>query len=237
MDYNERAENLPNEQEEGGRGRNDINERVIFSALRVSRALKRCPPDLGELPFPPAVGRVLDCVRKNSGVSSRELCELLDLRPSSLSEILARAEKDGLLARIPDEEDKRMQHITLTEKGETLVAGIENTRARDAVQKTACFTEEEKKTFCELCDRLSAHLEKLALDLPEYREPYGGPAEEVFGGVPHGGPRDGRFPGGLGDEQDRRGPRGIFRKKPPRPDREGKEGQGRPFPPDARFRC
>lgn len=237
MSEYEKMENLPNVQEEGSGDRNDINERVIFSALRVSRALKRCPPDLGELPFPPAVGSVLDCVRKNSGVSSRELCELLDLRPSSLSEILARAEKDGLLARVPDEEDKRMQHIALTEKGESLVAGIENARTQDAVQKTACFTEEEKKIFCELCDRLSAHLEKLALDLPEYREPQGGPREEAFGGAPHGGPRDGRFPGGPGGEPERRGPRGIFRKKPPRPEREEKEGQTRPFPPDARFRC
>ena len=67
--------------------REDLNMKALFSVLRMSRALKRCPPDQGERPFPPAVGRMLHCVQMNPGVSSRELCELLDLRPSSLSEM------------------------------------------------------------------------------------------------------------------------------------------------------
>ena len=84
------------------------DERVVFSILKLSRAMRRCPPPRGELPFPPAVGRLLECVAAAPGVSSRELCEALDLRPSSLSEILARAEGEGLLTRAVDEEDRRV---------------------------------------------------------------------------------------------------------------------------------
>ena len=45
---------------------------------------------------------------------------------------------------------------------------MEAARQKDLERKTSCFTEEEKAQFCALCDRLSAHLESLALDLPEF---------------------------------------------------------------------
>ena len=73
---------------------------VIFAILKLSRAMRRCPPDPGKPPFPPAIGRLLACVSENSGISSRELCEMLDLRPSSLSEMLSRAEQEGWITRL-----------------------------------------------------------------------------------------------------------------------------------------
>ena len=130
---------------------------VILAVLKLSRAMRRCapPPPPPGPPFPgnPAdregfpgpghpcrpvggsAGRLLACIAENPNVSSRDLCEILDLRPSSLSEMLAR--------------------------------GMEAARKKDAERKTACFTEEEKAQFCALCNRLSEHLESLALDLPE----------------------------------------------------------------------
>ena len=70
----------------------NIDFDVILASLKLARAMRRCPPERGEHPFPPAVGRLLACTAENPGVSSRELCELLDVRPSSLSEMLARAD-------------------------------------------------------------------------------------------------------------------------------------------------
>ena len=180
---------------------------VILASLKLARAMRRCPPERGEAPFPPAVGRLLACAAENPGVSSRELCELLDVRPSSLSEMLARAEADGLLTRAADEADKRVQRITLTEKGSRLIADLKTARDEDARKKTSCLTEEEKKQFCSLCNRLSEHIEKLALELPEGLMP-------DHPGLHHSGPR---HPG-----EDRPGPEGPGRS---------------PFPPGGRFRC
>ena len=148
---------------------NHLDHDVILASLKLARAMRRCPPERGEAPFPPAVGRLLACAAENPGVSSRELCELLDVRPSSLSEMLARAEADGLLTRAADEADKRVQRITLTEKGSRLISELKSARDEDARKKTSCLTEEEKKQFCELCEKLSGHIERLALDLPEVR--------------------------------------------------------------------
>ena len=171
---------------------------VILASLKLARAMRRCPPERQEMPFPPAVGRLLTCAAENPGVSSRELCELLDVRPSSLSELLARAEADGLLTRAVDEADRRIQRITLSEKGRRIITDMESARDLDARKKTACLTEAEKRQFCELCNRLSEHIERLALDLPEDRRM---PPHHPGPGFPPPGPGPRHCP--PGPEEDR----------------------------------
>ena len=180
---------------------------VILASLKLARAMRRCPPERQEMPFPPAVGRLLTCAAENPGVSSRELCELLDVRPSSLSEMLARAEADGLLTRAVDEADRRIQRITLSEKGRRIITDMESARDLDARKKTACLTEAEKRQFCELCNRLSEHIERLALDLPEDRWM---PPHHPGPGFPPPGPGPRHCP--PGPEEDRPGDPGF----PPR---------------------
>ena len=185
---------------------------VILAFLKLARAMRRCPPERREYPFPPAVGRLLECAAQNPGVSSRELCEFLDLRPSSLSEILSRAEADGLLTRAVDEADRRVQRVSLSEKGQKLITEMQAARDLDAQKKTSCLTEEEKEQFCTLCNKLGEHIERLALDLPEDRRMPPPPP----GFAPPPGPRPcPRKPEGEDS-----------------PDRPGRP----PFPPGGRFR-
>ena len=193
----------------------NIDFDVILASLKLARAMRRCPPERGEHPFPPAVGRLLACTAENPGVSSRELCELLDVRPSSLSEMLARAEADGLLTRAVDEEDRRIQRISLSEKGQRILSDMEAVRSLDAQKKTACFTDEEKQQFCALCNKLSEHIERLALDLPEDRRMPPPPPGPGF--PPHEGP----------------GPRHC----PPGPDGKRPDPHLLPIPPDKRMKC
>ena len=142
---------------------------VIVAILRLSRALRRCPSEKGKESFPPAVGRLLYCVSKNSGVSSRKLCKLLDLRPSSLSELLSKGEAAGLLERTADENDRRIQHVALTAKGQEAVDRMEAEREEAYRKKISCFSEEEARQFCELSRRLTSHLESLDRPLTDNR--------------------------------------------------------------------
>ena len=180
---------------------------VILACLKLARAMRRIPPERREYPFPPAVGRLLDCAAKNPGVSSRELCEFLDVRPSSLSEMLSRAEADGFITRTVDEADRRVQRISLSAKGQKAVTEMETARNLEAQKMTSALTEEEKEQFCALCDKLIARMERLALDLPEDRR-MPPPPPPGF---------DPPFPGPDNDRP----------KKPGRP----------PFPPGARIKC
>ena len=187
---------------------------VILASLKLARAMRRCPPERREYPFPPAIGRLLECAAKNPGVSSRELCEFLDLRPSSLSEMLSRAEADGLLTRTADEADRRVQRISLTEKGRKAVTEMETARDLDARRRVSCLTEEEKEQFCRLCDKLSEHMERLVLDLPEDRR-MPPPPPPGFPPDGPGFPRPGPFAG---------------------PEDEAPEKPRRPFPPGGRIK-
>ena len=176
---------------------------VILAVLKLSRAMRRCPPDPGKSPFPPAVGRLLECVAENSNVSSRDLCEMMDVRPSSLSEMLGRAESEGWITRTVDEEDRRIQRVVLSGKGQEAVTRMREAREADYEKKTACFTEAEKAQFCALSNRLSDHMESLAADLPEFmrRPPRHGrppfPPEGGFPGKVPPFPPDGEMPDGM----------------------------------------
>lgn len=179
---------------------------IIANILKLARGLRRCPPPLPDLPvdarghtmpFPPALGRLLSVVADNPNVSSRDLCELMDMRPSSLSEILARAESDGWITRYVNKKDHRVQKIRLSKNGRALTDGLKAINEEDARQKTSCLTEEEKILFCEMCNRLFEHMESLEFQaLPPFPEGPGGPGPDDFEGPdgpegpepPHRGP-------------------------------------------------
>ena len=111
---------------------------------------------------PMAGGRLLSILKENSNLSSRELAELLDIRPSSLTELLTKLEQEQLVVRTPDENDRRVIRVSLTEKGTEREEQIAAERTAHLEKFSACFTAEEAEQFCALCDKLAAHLETLS---------------------------------------------------------------------------
>lgn len=154
---------------------------VIMAVMKLSRAMRRHPmrpapphehghscghghgPHHGPHHMPPmAGGRLLSILKENTSLSSRELAELLDIRPSSLTELLTKLEQEQLVARTPDENDRRIIRVSLTEKGAEREAQITAERDAHLEKFSACFTDEEAAQFCELCDKLAAHLETVS---------------------------------------------------------------------------
>ena len=138
----------------------EMKKDVMRSTLKLMRSMRRRPPR-GEHKFPPAVERMLMTLSDNEGATSRDLCEILDVRPSSLSELLGKMEERGLVERRISEEDKRAANVTLTEEGAAAAAQIRAGFEQKAAEFSACFTDEEAARFCELADKLAAHLESL----------------------------------------------------------------------------
>lgn len=60
---------------------------------------------------------VLDILAEEDGVTSGVLAEILDMRPSSVTEILNKLESRGEIKRREDEQDKRIKRIYITEIG------------------------------------------------------------------------------------------------------------------------
>ncbi len=158
---------------------------VISSLFKLTRAMRR-KPHREDHAFPFPVERMLSVLEKNDGATSRELCEILDVRPSSLSELIGKMEELGLVTRRASEEDKRAAQVLLTDGGREAASAIRESMDKRAAEFSACFTDEEAAQFCLLADKLSAHLESLT---PEEDRPHGrcgrGRHEKACGG-PHG---------------------------------------------------
>ncbi len=139
--------------EETMKKRNDVTK----SVLKLMRAMRRRPMHEHELP--PAVGRMLMTLHEHDGAAPSELCEIMDVRPSSMSELLGRMEENALITRVSNETDSRATKVFLSDSGKEVVGRIETRFYEENAKLAACFTEEEAAEFCALCDKLSAHLE------------------------------------------------------------------------------
>ncbi|MGM0126067.1 hypothetical protein IGI37_003468 [Enterococcus sp. AZ194] len=65
----------------------------------------------------PAQQRVLDILSNEDGLTQGTLAEILDVRPSSLTEILKKLEYRNEIERVEDPLDKRIKTVHLTELG------------------------------------------------------------------------------------------------------------------------
>lgn len=67
---------------------------------------------------------LLSCLEHNDGQKPRDLAEQVCLDASSLTGLLDRTERAGLIERRPDPEDRRALRIYLTEAGRKNLAGL-----------------------------------------------------------------------------------------------------------------
>ena len=119
--------------------------------IRSHRALERRPADHR------GVRRVLRLLDLGGGsLSQRELTELMDVRPGSLSELLGKMEARGLISRIRSGEDHRRVTVSLTE------AGAEKAAERGPRDLFAALTDGEKEQLKALLAKLTASWEDSA---------------------------------------------------------------------------
>ena len=118
-------------------------------------------------------GRILSILSKNTTMSQKSLTELLQVRPSSLSEILGKLEMSGYITRDKDDEDQRNVNITITEIGKN--AANEHIKKRQAIA-TELFkplTENEQSELSELLSKLvKAWKEERDISDSEHRHSY-----------------------------------------------------------------
>lgn len=105
---------------------------------------------------------ILCTLRKRGGeMPQRELASRFELKPASLSEVLAKAEEAGLIERTRDACDRRQLIVRLTEKGRSQAE--EDQRAREAFRQAAltCLTDEERTQLEDMLVRITSHWRSL----------------------------------------------------------------------------
>lgn len=151
--------------------------------------------------------RVLVILSKEGTLIQSQLAEIMDIRPSSMTELLSKLEERGLITRTPDENDKRVTNVAITDAGKQ---AIEDDDSTDDMldQIFAGLSEDELAQLDELLSKLNTSLKEKLPDQDD--EPHWGHRfpRRGFGGGPHGHHGHG-FGGPHGDPRGH-GPMGFF---------------------------
>ena len=104
-------------------------------------------------------GRLLYLLNQMEGASQKDLANVLDSRPASVSELIDRLERLELVDRRRGGSDRRKVNLFLTQKGKDTVP--EATAARDTMvsELFADFTEEEMTLLRRLMAKMLRKLE------------------------------------------------------------------------------
>lgn len=151
-----------------------------------------------------AQGHVLALIRTEGPLRQSALLERLDVRSSSLSEVLGKLERQGLIVRERDEADRRGYVITATPLAEAHGPWREEPDGGDAAWLFACLDDTEREQLRGLLVKIARSLQ----DDPACRD----------GLCRHGG-RGGRLPGRVSAEDgpdgwERQGARGCRGRAP-----------------------
>lgn len=169
---------------------NELNEKLMeqFRKYQVlmHQGMRRFAPRGPKEDPHHGQGKVLVMLAENDGVSQKLLTEQSGIRPASLSELIIKLERNGLVERQRNEEDKRNRNVYLTEEGRALAETIKSRKDESADFLFDVLSEEEKETLTVLFDKLITSLEDKVADMDEEMPPLAPPHPHFPHGGPHG---------------------------------------------------
>jgi len=99
---------------------------------------------------------------RRNGQSQKELAEQLDIKAATLTVMINRMEKNGLVRREADPEDQRVSRIYMTDKGFETLQVVRETLDRLEQQAIAGLTEEEISLLRSLLHRIKHNVRSMA---------------------------------------------------------------------------
>lgn len=134
-----------------------IEQTLSETIHRLMRTLRRRPSDH---PYQSrSYRRLLWILSTHDGASAKELSQLLDIRPASLAELLAKAEAQGLINRVRNDADQRMINTYLAETGREVIRTMKSRTTDDEIYD-GILTKAETAMLINLCKKLTQGLEE-----------------------------------------------------------------------------
>jgi MarR family transcriptional regulator for hemolysin len=125
-----------------------------FARLSEAR-LKPLGFGVGHLP-------VLVALRDGRASTQRDLARFARIEQPPMAQMLARMERDGLITRTPDPDDKRSSRITLTKDAETQLPEAIAVLLQGNAEVLRGFTAKEAGVLVDLLTRLISNLDRVA---------------------------------------------------------------------------
>jgi DNA-binding MarR family transcriptional regulator len=115
-----------------------------------------------ELGIHPGQISVLVLLYKNEGISLRQIADQLHVKPPTVTVMVQRLEKSGMVYKRPDEKDQRINRIYLTQKGKNLKEDMRIMMDDNRQKLIRGFSEQEQE---QMKDYLRRMVENLASSL------------------------------------------------------------------------
>jgi DNA-binding MarR family transcriptional regulator len=149
-----------------------IDDQALAAAFRHLSALGMRVEDrlMREKGVSLAQSRLLEVIQKTARARWSDIATALGYSPRTITEALDALERDGLITRTPDPEDRRAKILTVTKKGARDLAAAQE--VRDQVRKVffGVLTDGEKDRLLKMLQRMSEAIQAIdaqePLDLP-----------------------------------------------------------------------
>ncbi len=139
----------------------DMNGGFLITKIKQlgDRIFEKILSEINIDAFNGAQGRILYVLWQEDGIPIRALSDRCGLAITSLTTMLERMEKQGLITRLQDTKDKRKTLLYLTDKAHELKQDYDSVSLRMGQIYYQGFSEEEIVRFEGYLDRISRNLE------------------------------------------------------------------------------
>ncbi len=103
---------------------------------------------------------LLFTLEKHNGLSQREIADILNIAPPTITVMLARMEKAGIVFKKKDSKDGRISRVYLTEEGKKLSKETKKAIKTLSEESFHGFTKKEKEDFKKLLDKMGRNLKE-----------------------------------------------------------------------------
>jgi len=149
-----------------------IDDQALAAAFRHLSALGMRVEDrlMREKGVSLAQSRLLEVIQQTARARWSDIATALGYSPRTITEALDALERDGLITRTPDPEDRRAKILTVTKKGARDLAAAQE--VRDQVRKVffGVLTDGEKDRLLKMLQRMREAIQAIdgqePLDLP-----------------------------------------------------------------------
>lgn len=129
--------------------------RLFFDVMKMSRYFAKThngstSPFVGQY-------RCIYTLNETGTITQKELGEILQIRSTSLSELLLKLEKKGFVKRIPSTQDKRTLLVSLTQEGHEEALKYQKLRVNAYCDMVSPLSEEEKNQFYSILSKIKNH--------------------------------------------------------------------------------
>jgi DNA-binding MarR family transcriptional regulator len=145
--------------------REPLEERTSHLLARTCKCLRiRMHTSLDRIGLYRGQQFALQALWQQEGLTHSELAEWLNVSPATVTNMLKRMEKAGLVERRRDTEDERVSRVYLTEAGRDIRGAVERTWRELEQQTFAGFSPQELDLFGQFLFRIQENLHRRESD-------------------------------------------------------------------------